>query len=210
MRGRWYPPVPQNRHQLYQDAQPAKIGICSSNSWWPDDDETETNIISGLAEFLSTFSAEHNPKSIFIFFNYSIALDDDFDISDQRPRDVEAHLRTRNWVAFDSTIVKMTSVIKHPLELRITVQYFINWDENMTTTHAVLEKARTKDKVALEDWGAKYLSRASESPNVVMEVSAEYSDNFESKKFTESGVDCKPILEVGKWWKMRIRTAEIV
>ena len=167
----------------------------SPHSWWPNDDETETDMITSLAEFLATFPTEHKLKRIGIFFDCCMDLRDD-EIPDQRPQDVEAHLRTGNWAAFDLTIVRMASAIKHPLELSIMIEYFVEQDRKMTL--AAVEKARTKDKGTLEDWGVKYLPRTSESPNVVLEVIKMYDDDWDIFRREESGVGSKSVLQVGE------------
>ena len=150
-------------------------------------------MITGLAEFLATFSTEHKVKKIYVFFDCYM----DVRANDQRPQDVEAHLKTGNWAAFDSAIVRIASAAKHPLELSIIIEYFVERDQSMTL--AAVEKVREKDKGTLEGWGVKYLPRASESPNVVMEVFTQYDDSWEFFRCKEeSGVSSKPALQVGE------------
>ena len=168
--------------------------ICFSKTWWPHDDETETDMVTGLAEFLATFSTEHKVKKIDVLFDCYMDVRDKI-IPNQRPQDIEAHLRTGNWGAFDSAIVRIASAAKHLLELSIVIEYFVGRDESMTL--AAVEKAREKDKGTLEGWGEKFLPRASGSPNVVMKVFTQYGDSCQGIPRC-SGVVPKPAIPVGE------------
>ncbi|KIM43784.1 hypothetical protein M413DRAFT_443682 [Hebeloma cylindrosporum] len=149
---------------------------CMEVTFVSDKAEPKTDMITILSEFLATFPAEHKLKLMHILFDLFMVLDDEEDIpGDHRSRPIEAHMRTGNWAAFDEAIVTIASSGNHPLELRIELEYYINWGEN--ATRAAVEAARLKDQGELEDWGVKYLPRASSSSNVVLEVSTRYDDS---------------------------------
>ena len=95
-------------------------------------------------------------------------------MSQWRALEIEAHLRTGNWAALDSMIMRIASAAEHPLELCITVEYFIELDHNIGD----VEAARVADKATLENWGVLYLPCTSKSPKIVMEVITEYSDHY--------------------------------
>ena len=186
--------------------------ICFADTFGSDDhhdDETEMDMITGLSKFLATFPAEHKLKRMFIFFDCSTHIQDidHPDIADQVPGDIELHLRTGNWAAFDSAIVRIaSSAIDLPLELTIIIEYYLHLDQDKPemVVDAPLERARTKDQVTLEEWAAKFLPRTNKSPHVVMEVTTQYSDSsgnfwtYNSKRREDSRVGSKLTIEVGE------------
>jgi len=135
---------------------------CSEPTWnqWP---EADTNIITGLAEFLATFPTEHKLKRIDVFFDCFMDLKN-LDMS-QWPVNIRNHLSSGNWAAFDSMIVRIASAAEHLLELCIMMKYFIERDQDVFV-----------DKFELEDWGVTYLPCTSESPKVVMEEIMQYDE----------------------------------
>lgn len=65
----------------------------------------ETDMITGLAQFLDTFPVEHKLERIFILFDCSICNGEDEDTR----QDVESHLKTGNWAALDAVFVRIAS-----------------------------------------------------------------------------------------------------
>ena len=143
--------------------------VCHELSW-DQLPEAATNMITGLAEFLATFPTEHKLQRIDIFFNCEIDLTK-FEKS-QRPRSVKAHLRTGNWAALDSMIVRIANAAEHLLELHIKMGYFIGFDQNTD-----FEEAQHPGPV-MKDWGVTYLPCLSKSPKVVMAVRMLYHDYY--------------------------------
>jgi hypothetical protein len=153
-------------------------------------------MITGLAEFLATFPTEHKLKRIDIFFDCYMDLRN-FEMSQWTP-EIKVHLRTGNWAAFDSMIVRIASAAEHLLELCIMMKYFIQLDQGIP-----VEEARANDKGTLEDWGVTYLPCTSESPKVVMEVITQYDEVimieiFIPRRREEGRVGFKPALQVGE------------
>ena len=146
---------------------------CWEPTWdreeWPYH-QAAANMITGLAKFLATFPTEHKLKRIDILFDCQMDLrGPDMSIW---PTNIRDHLRTGNWAALDSMIVRIASAAEHLLELCIMMEYFIELDQDTYT-----EYSRANDKAALEDWGVTYLPCTSGSPKVVMEVITQYRDD---------------------------------
>jgi len=120
-----------------------------------------TDMVAGLAKLLGTTSPVHKLEMVYLYFRCVLRIKQTVD--QQGPQDVESHLRGANWAALDSTVIGITSSIEHPFKLSILLEYRVVGRSTAAQVH-------TKDEDALKDWGRRYLPRASESPNIILDV----------------------------------------
>jgi len=125
------------------------------------------DMVTGLAELLGTTPPEHKLEMVHLHFRCLLPPIEH--VGKGGLQDVESHLRGANWDALDSTVVQITSSIKHPFKLSILLEYTVE-------RRTVSQKARTKDEEALEGWGQRYLPRASNSPNLMLDVVTRYKE----------------------------------
>ena len=119
------------------------------------------DMVAGLAKLLDTTAPEHKLEMIHLYFRCVLRFK--LTVDHQGPQDVESHLKTANWTTLDSTVIRITSSIKHAFKLSILLEYVV-------IRPSTAAQVCTNDEDALKDWGLRYLPRASESLNLTLDV----------------------------------------
>jgi len=124
--------------------------------------------LDGIVKLLETIPPNHKLKMIHLYVNcimYFLPED-----AVERPQDVESHIRRANWPALDTAVIGITNSIRHAFKFSIFLEYVV-------ARPTPDRQARTKDEDELQGWHQKYLPRASNSPNLVLEVTTSLDED---------------------------------